>query len=130
MRRFSRDIVAGTVPDLSVRCSGDSAGVSLYPGTKTGGRGAGVQRRTGSSKHPGIKKLDTKPVLLVYATLFVSLIMVYLISSRIAPLLTQTADVSTTVCGLILGMAGLFSAVSSIRSGGSPGGSTRCRCFS
>ena len=60
-----------------------------------------------------IKKLDTGPVLLVYVTLFVSLIMMYLISSKIAYLLTQTADVSTTVCGLILGMAGLFSAVSS-----------------
>ena len=60
-----------------------------------------------------IKKLDTKPVLLVYVTLFVSLIMMYLISSKIAYLLTQTADVSTTICGLILGMAGLFSAVSS-----------------
>jgi len=60
-----------------------------------------------------ITKLDTKPVLLVYVTLFVSLIMMYLISSKIAYLLTQTADVSTTICGLILGMTGLFSAVSS-----------------
>ncbi len=57
--------------------------------------------------------LDVKPVLLIYVTLFVSLIMMYLISSKIAYLLTQVADVSTTICGLILGMCALFSAVSS-----------------
>ncbi|MDV0443481.1 MFS transporter [Methanorbis rubei] len=58
-------------------------------------------------------KLDIKPVLIVYVTLFLSLIMMYLVSSKIAYLLMQTADVSTTVCGLVLGLCALFSAVSS-----------------
>ncbi|MDV0441615.1 MFS transporter [Methanorbis furvi] len=58
-------------------------------------------------------KLDIKPVLIVYVTLFLSLIMMYLVSSKIAYLLTQVADVSTTVCGLVLGLCALFSAVSS-----------------
>lgn len=49
----------------------------------------------------------------MYVKLFVSLIMMYLISSKIAHLLMQVADVSTTVCGLIFGMCALFSAFSS-----------------
>ncbi|HJJ96948.1 MAG TPA: MFS transporter [Methanocorpusculum sp.] len=76
-----------------------------------------------------IKKLDTKPVLLVYVTLFVSLIMMYLISSKIAYLLTQTADVSTTVCGLILGMRVCSAQCRATPSGGLPGGLRLCRCL-
>ena len=58
------------------------------------------------------KTLPIRSILLVYLTLFLSLVMMYIVSAKLAYLLTQIGSVSSTVSGLLLGMVGLFSAAS------------------